>query len=67
KGEDSSECSSEDKSNSDKKNQKFILLNPKKRRDRGQPPGIKQLKSACEKVTKKQKRHCKKCDNVGHY
>ncbi|CAG8448312.1 8039_t:CDS:2 [Cetraspora pellucida] len=67
KGEDSSECPSEDKSDSNKENQEFVLLNPKKRHDRGQPPGTKRLKSACEKVTKKQKRHCKKCGNVGHY
>ncbi|CAG8814505.1 25909_t:CDS:2, partial [Gigaspora margarita] len=58
-----SEDSSEDEVDSDKENQKFILLNPKKRRRKGRPAGNKRLKSACEpkKGTKKQERHCKKC------
>ncbi|CAG8791728.1 39133_t:CDS:2 [Gigaspora margarita] len=64
-----SEDSSEDEVDSDKENQEFILLNPKKRHKKGRPAGTKRLKSACEpkKGTKKQERHCKKCSKVGHY
>ncbi|CAG8740259.1 26143_t:CDS:2, partial [Dentiscutata erythropus] len=41
-----SEDSSKDEVDSDKENQVFILLNPKKRRGKGRPPGTKRLKSA---------------------
>ncbi|CAG8599131.1 1232_t:CDS:2 [Cetraspora pellucida] len=41
KGEDSSKCSSEDKSDSNKENQEFVLLNPKKRCNRVWPSSTK--------------------------
>ncbi|CAG8778668.1 33224_t:CDS:2 [Gigaspora margarita] len=59
--ENSSKESSKDEVNSDKENQELILLNPKKRYEKGQPQGTKHLKLAYEQKSteRKQTSHCK--------
>ena len=58
-------------SDSDKENiDVFQLKNPKIRRGKGRPAGVRRYKASHEKdqgKNTKQQRRCKKCGNLGHY
>ena len=68
--EDESDEESLDSGGSDKENVNvFQLKNPKVRRGKGRPVGVKRYKASHEvqgKKTKQQRRY-KKCGNLGHY
>ena len=64
------ENSKNSKSKDDKENiNVFQLKNPKVRRGKGRPVGVKRYKASHEDQGKKtkQQRRCKKCGNLGHY